>query len=69
MDEGRGAKPSTTPIGTEDRVSIYTAELGAIMEAVDWAAVMLDVSTGMRSATVYSDCKLMVRGWHNPQPH
>ena len=40
----------------EDRVNMYIAELAAIMKAVDWAAAaLLDVVTGLRKATVYSD--------------
>ena len=33
-------------IGTDDMVNVYIAELGAIMEAVEWAETMLRFSTG-----------------------
>ena len=53
-------------IGTKDRVSIYTVELGAIVEAVESATVMLDMPTGMRSATVYSDSRVALQAITNP---
>ena len=42
-------------IGTDDMVNVYIAELGAIMEAVEWAETMLRFSTGTWGVTIYSD--------------
>jgi ribonuclease HI len=55
--EGQAKTWRQRTIGREDQVMVYTAELAAIMEAVDGAAFALTRSETWRSATVYSDSK------------
>jgi ribonuclease HI len=42
-------------IGTHDVMNVYIAELGAIMEVVEWAERMLHVSAGTWGMTIYSN--------------
>ena len=53
-------------IGGQDQVAVHTAELAAIMEAVDWASVMLAGSETWRRATIYSDSKAALQAIANP---
>jgi ribonuclease HI len=55
--EGQVRTRRQRTIGIGDQVTVHTAELAAIMEAVDWAAFALTRSATWRSATVYSDSK------------
>ncbi|MCJ1472171.1 hypothetical protein MMC13_000818 [Lambiella insularis] len=52
-------------IGLKHRVNVYIAELAAIMEAVDWSSVLLELNAGRWSATVYSDSMAAVRAIAN----
>ena len=55
--EGQAKISRQRTIGREDQMMVHTAELAAIMEAVDGAAFALTRSETWRSATVYSDSK------------
>jgi ribonuclease HI len=54
-------------IGTSDMVNVYIAELGAIMEAVEWADRMLAASPGTWGITVYSDSMSALQAIANPR--
>lgn len=54
-------------IGTSDTINIYIAELGAILEAVEWAERFLRASPGRQGATVYSDSMAALRAIANPR--
>ena len=54
-------------IGISDIVNVYIAELGAIMEAVEWADRMLAASPGTWGITVYSDSMSALQAIANPR--
>lgn len=53
-------------IGTSDTINMYIAELGAILEAVEWAERFLRASPGGQGATIYSDSMAALRAIANP---
>jgi len=54
-------------IGTSDMINVYIAELGAIMEAVEWADRMLTASPGTWGITVYADSMPALQAIANPR--
>jgi ribonuclease HI len=54
-------------IGTSDMINVYIAELGAIMEAVEWADRMLTASPGTWGITVYADSMSALQAIANPR--
>ncbi|KAH9217957.1 hypothetical protein DL95DRAFT_458846 [Leptodontidium sp. 2 PMI_412] len=54
-------------ISTGDMVNVYIAELGAIMEAVEWADRMLAASPGTWGTKVYSDSMSALEAITNPR--